>query len=97
MNELARRIPALPPVARTDRRRPFELARRVVVACGWALGGIGGTALILAGAVAAAIVAVALALTQALTSIRERFRTGPRIASSQTPELPTPLAEPDLG
>jgi hypothetical protein len=97
VNALAHPIPEVPAVARNDRRRSLELAGRVVVACGWALGGIGGAALVLAAAVAAAIVALALALVQGLTPIRERFRAGPRIASSHNPELPSPLPEPDLG
>jgi hypothetical protein len=97
VNEFASQIPASPPVDPPVRLRPFELAGRVILACGWGIAAIAAAVLVLAGAVAAATVAVALGLAQGVTGARERVAARPRTASARTAELPTAFPKPDLG
>ncbi len=97
MNEFASRIPSPPPVDPVDRLRPLEVVGRFAVACGWALGAIAATVLVLAGAVAAAAVAVALAPAGGLAAVRKRLAAKPGTVSARTAELPTAFPKPDLG
>lgn len=97
MNEFASRIPSPPPVDPPVRLHPLELVARVAVACGWALCAIAASFLVLAGAVAAATVAVALVSTRSVAGIRERVAAQPRTIAPRTAELPTAFPKPDLG
>ncbi len=96
MNEFASRVPSPPPVDPADRLRPLELVGRVAVACGWGLGTIAASVLVLAGTVAAAAVAVALASAGVVAAVRERLAARPRTVSARTAELPTAFPKPDL-
>jgi predicted alpha/beta hydrolase len=96
VNEFAARIPAPPPVDPPVRLRPIELAGRVILACGWGIGAIAATVLVLAGAVAAAGVAVVLSSARGMGGARERIVARPRTVSARTAELPTAFPKPDL-
>jgi hypothetical protein len=96
VNEFAARIPAPPPVDAPVRLRPIELAGRVILACGWGIATIAAAVLVLAGAVAAAGVALALSSARGVTGAHERIAARPRTISARTAELPTAFAKPDL-
>jgi hypothetical protein len=93
---IASRIPQPPRVEPADRCGPLRLAGRLVEACGWGIGGLFAVALVLAGAIAAAAVALAMISSRVLldlgerTSLRRPSPLGPRT------ELSTTL-KPDLG
>jgi hypothetical protein len=97
VNEFASRIPSPPPVDQPVRLRPLDLVGRVAVACGWVLGAIAATVLVLAGAVAAAAVAVTLGSARGAAGARKRLAAQPRTVSARTAELPTAVPKPDLG
>jgi hypothetical protein len=97
VNEFASRIPSPPPVDPPVRLRPLDLAGGVAVACSWGVGAIVGAILVLAGAVAAATVALALGAARGVAGVRERIAAQPQPVSSRTAELPTAFPKPDLG
>jgi len=97
MHQFGSPIPEPPPVDPPVPLRPLELAGRVIVACGWGIAAIAAAVLVLAGAVAAATVALALGAVQGMSGVRERVAARPRTVSARTAELPTALPKPDLG
>ena len=72
MHEFGSLIPEAPPVDPPVRLRPLELAGRMILACGWGIAAIAAAMLVLAGAVAAATVAVALGAAQGMSGACER-------------------------
>jgi hypothetical protein len=95
VNQFASLNPAPPAVDPPVRLRPLELVGRAILACGWGIAAIAATVLVLAGAVAAATLAVALGSAQGVTRARDAARS--RTASARTAELPAALPKPDLG